>query len=562
MAKKFAFEDVINSIKECTDDDKKREVIIKHLVETHVLNEKDDGTYSVNVGAANALLKSIRKTSRDEIGLPKGTKPCAERYLDGILNDFYEHPNIKDEFSPEELKECFEFLTARPGKSVSTSYDSEYSLENVYRKINMLRDYTAKLDSAKAVDATVTADEVAGLVGDALMICDGVHLINMSSKTVHNDLVVRGANTYDNVDILIEGYNTYIQDPDHAPIDEIENFLAEIGATKDATTGAYATTWGDSFKGFVDFEKASKKRISPATIKKLRNKLSGELVHVDGPADSLSVDAGDGAGGSTSDVLPPSSLTRALYTPKRRGFFEKVGRWMAKHPILTSVIAFGVVATGAMIINPVATLSVIGTGLVVGAGVIAGTSIGKGIVYASSPRYRDFCYNYDIEKDMMKVIKNRVIYENVINRVKARVDGPTFDEICNARDTEAKTAELLDAGRIDINTTTIVSAIVNDRERRKMAILSGKNTRKLAKIADMIDKRKENAVDMGMVEEADRDTLVEDVKNALDYETSKAMMDGRETSAIDGIRASHRSRTTTPPTGTSLRRDGSDGRGR
>lgn len=521
MAKGFAFEDILN--KSITDE-KKKGAILAQLIEQNIVEEKY-GKYVLNDAGAKSLLTDVRSGIMRASGLKGATSRVGTKnYLESIKANFYESEEVKG-LTEDEKKELFDFLTSRAGGTTSGAY-KDYSSSAVDGKLATVEGLGGKYPDSVAVKGLSPEAFVDMLYTDLNEYRNAI-LSRDASKKIKDDLVTNGTYTFEQIKEIQAEYNEHIKA--HARIEEVENFFKSIGAT----VGKGGVSWDKSFKGFVEYERDTKTRITKRKIDTLRKYMPAPTTPFT-PFEFSGGGLGGGvdAGASETPATGTHSTERgSQYIPKRRGFFARVGRWMAKHPILTSVIAVGVLAVGTLAINPVFALSYLGTGLLIGAGTVAVTSATKGIVYGASPRYRNFCYDYDIEKNFRAVSKARTKCENIINRVKSLAGHDVFAEIHEATgaDKSRVANDVVTSGRINESAVNKIREIVNAK-KNTINKINKSNNKKLERIANIIDKKKVNSVDLGYNTDAEKDVFVEDFTQGREFE------EGRLTESVENLK--------------------------
>ncbi len=274
-----------------------------------------------------------------------------------------------------------------------------------------------------------------------------------------------------------------------------------------------------------------------------------------------------GTGTSTSGAIP----TGTSYTFRRRGFLSRVGRAIARHPFFTGLITAGVITllstaiTLAGIPFILANIGVILPTVFVGIPFVGGASGLVGRVV--SPKYRNFRYDYDIEKNFKKIWKNTIAIENTINNAKSLVGEHVFDEITNVSDASThietnrakaqKIQELVDDSSVDTTTIEIIRKL-SQAKRREINKKAKANSRKMNKIVDIISKKSVNSVDLG---EPDPSAFVKTDIDALDYERYRSSTDAKEVETMRHI-SRFGSGSTGTRTGTGTHTSGGTGRTR
>ena len=274
-----------------------------------------------------------------------------------------------------------------------------------------------------------------------------------------------------------------------------------------------------------------------------------------------------GTGTSTSGAIP----TGTSYIFKRRGFFSRIGRAIARHPFFTGLITAGVITLLSTVITLagipfiLANIGVILPTVFVGIPFVGGASGLVGRVV--SPRYRNFRYDYDIEKNFKKIWKNTIAIENTINNAKSLVGEHVFDEITNVSDASThietnrakaqKIQELVDDSSVDTTTIEIIREL-SQAKRREINKKAKANSRKMNKIVDIISKKSVNSVDLG---EPDPSAFVKTDIDALDYERYRSSTDAKEVETMRHI-SRFGSGSTGTRTGTGTHTSGGTGRTR
>lgn len=197
--------------------------------------------------------------------------------------------------------------------------------------------------------------------------------------------------------------------------DEFVSTDPEITATN-AEVAAANAEFVNSQKGVID--NANKGQKGKRGFK-IRNENAGKST---GGANTK------GANASATNNTRTTNNTGASTGKKKKkdNVFKRVGKWMARKPVLTATLLFTVAVlpvTGALSTTILPSVFLFGT-----VGLLASNGV-KGIAKGVSPRYHRFIYNYDIDKKNKKL---EVIQEKMAMGVKKA------QNILNTRETKEK----------------------------------------------------------------------------------------------------------------------------
>jgi len=206
---------------------------------------------------------------------------------------------------------------------------------------------------------------------------------------------------------------------------------------------------------------------------------------------------------------------------RKHGFFARIGRFILRHPKRTIIVATLATLTVLAFAAPV-TLATYGLATIATTlGVPAGVSIASGIAHGLSPKYREFKYNYDIEKNFIKSFKQREEYEQQLVRLKEILGkdpttGIPVIEQLNAKTDEAERDNairaILDADKNKKkNASKVAKTLLNLEQGNKDTV---------AEIRALTSKKRTNAKLMGMDEDARRAHVIDEASGA-DYEENK-----------------------------------------
>lgn len=217
---------------------------------------------------------------------------------------------------------------------------------------------------------------------------------------------------------------------------------------------------------------------------------------------------------ATYAITPPVTTSNSEEYTKSHGFFARIGRWALRHPVVAGLLAAAIVIVPAIAINSFAFFSFFGANVLATAGSLAGIGAGFRIARGISAKYREFIYNYDIEKNFVKSFKQRDQYERQKERLTDVLgrDGSgnnVLDDIIAAPDDATKNAEIQ-----ALNAKTRKSA---SRIAKTMNRIDQKNQDTIATIRDLTGKKRSNAKTMGM-DAAARDAHVEAETKGINYE--------------------------------------------
>ncbi len=114
---------------------------------------------------------------------------------------------------------------------------------------------------------------------------------------------------------------------------------------------------------------------------------------------------------NTSDVDNNANKSTTK-NKKKDNVFKRIGKWMARKPVLTATLLFATIAlpvTGALSTTILPSVFLFGT-----VGLLASNGV-KGAAKGVSPRYKRFIYNYDIDKKMKKL---EVTQERMASKIR------------------------------------------------------------------------------------------------------------------------------------------------
>ena len=454
------------------------------------------------------LWKDLNKQIAKACGENATKASSLKFYMDSYQKNFLEDKSIS-ELSDEKRKEIFKFFSKR-----KTSYVGNEDVESEMKSVD--DDFNEANAIAKTRVTSIKGIGISNFISK-------IDLYNEKSNEKNNfnhvrkDLVTDGVGVYQNMITLQEEYNKYVVE--NGQVEEIEKFYEKYGGLVENEDGNREWVHGGSLAESMSYQVEINHRITNTEVGKLLRLIRKEKT---GEGPDLPPERPE----KPEDPEKPEIDFGQEYPIPKRGFFARLGRWMGRHPFLTGLIGVGAFVVTGGLINPVFMLSNIGVMILACGGGLGTVAAGGGIARAASPKYRNFIYNYDIEKYFKKIKKNNIKVEATLDAVKDIVGEKSFQEIqevktqtINSETNKVKAQkieELVDNGKVNAETITQVKAIIDARKKKVNKALD--NSKKLNKIQNLITKKQINAVDLG---ESDVKDAVTTERQAVKYEQFK-----------------------------------------
>ena len=512
--------DVVDSTtgkKRSMTDEEKREKVAEFCSEMGI----DTADFS---GELKILMSDIKTATKKVCGVIHSkdgnyvsvTRKSIGSYLTSYVDNFLNDESVRKQ---ENKEKYFEFLMGE-----KATYLDEETCKGLLAE-NMNRAKNAKF----------------GKTPDLLDLANAVVSYNEAVSTreyvekIYKNCVVNGVDIYQSAKTLEENYNSYASDD--KKLEPVESFYAKNGGFESAdpsVSGRGQALVSRSLADFVDTQISTGRRVTKTEVKNLNTEINKAKVAESSVSEHAS-DLKPVVDEPSKDEEEKSSSidTDGQYKIPKRGFFARLGRWMGRHPFLTSLIAVGTFIVTGGLINPVFMLSNIATLILACGGGLVSVAAGGGVVRAASPKYKNFIYNYDIEKYFKKIKKNNIKVETTLDIVKGLVGEKEFEAVAqvkpkttNIETNKAKAQkieELVGAGKVDNDTIAQVKAIADARKKKVNKALN--NSKKMDKIQALLTKKQINAVDLGVENVKDS---VADERKALRYEQLKQKQNNRD----------------------------------
>lgn len=517
--------DVVDSTtgkKRSMTDEEKREKVAEFCSEMGIDTADFSGELKILMSDVKTATKKVCGVIHSKDGnYVSVTRKSIGSYLTSYVDNFLNDESVRKQDNKEKY---FEFLMGE-----KATYLDEETCKGLLAE-NMNRAKNAKF----------------GKTPDLLDIANAVVSYNEAVSTreyvekIYKNCVANGVDIYQSAKTLEENYNSYASDD--KKLAPVESFYAKNGGFESAdpsVSGRGQALVSRSLADFVDTQISTGRRVTKTEVKNLNTEINKAKV-AESSASEHALDLKPVVGESDKaessndkEGHDSNNYTDGQYKIPKRGFFARVGRWMGRHPFLTSLITVGTFIVTGGLINPVFMLSNIATMILACGGGLVSVAAGGGIVRAVSPKYKNFIYNYDIEKYFKKIKKNNIKAETTLDIVKGLVGEKEFEAVAqvkpkttNIETNKAKAQkieELVGAGKVDNDTIAQVKAIADARKKKVGKAID--NSKKMDKIQALLTKKQINAVDLGVENVKDS---VADERKALRYEQLKQQQNNRD----------------------------------